>query len=99
MEFVLTKATNNVISYDVILTPSDVITFQLTRLPTTSTSKPSPDPFSYPKTIYLDRFLFHNFALTNQKRVIENKMRQEIQELTHQRTTLTWFNVCSHYDI
>jgi hypothetical protein len=92
MEFVLTKSTNSHISYDVILTPSDVIGFQLTRLPIISSS--SPDPFVYPKTLYLDRFLFNNFALTNEKRGIENKMRHEIQELTHQRAALTQFNVC-----
>jgi hypothetical protein len=93
MEFVLTKTTNSHISYDVILAPSDVIGFQLTHLPVNSSS--SPDPFVYPKTLYLDRFLFKNFALTNEKRGIENKMRQEIQELTHQRAALTQFNVSS----
>ncbi len=95
MEFVLTKTTNSHISYDVILTPSDVIGFQLTRLPNISSSKSSPDPFVYPKTLFLDRFLFNNFALTNEKRGIENKMRHEIQELTHQRAALTQSNVCS----
>lgn len=94
MEYILVNKNNNNISYDVILTPSDVIGFQLLRLPSaSSSSKSSPDPLVYPKTLHLDRFLFHNLGVTNEKRRIEQKMQQEIQELKRQRNTLTLFNV------
>ncbi|KAF9484084.1 hypothetical protein BDN70DRAFT_872980 [Pholiota conissans] len=76
-------------SHDVIITPSEVLTFQLRRAPVLSSSKSSPDPFVYPKTLYLDRFLFMNLALTNDKRRIEHQMLEEIQMLKAHRETLT----------
>ena len=96
MEHILVNNMNNVTSYDVILSPSDVIGFQLSRLPSpssSSSSKSSPDPLVYPKTLYLDRFLFHNLHITHMKRRMEQKMQKDIQELKHQRHNLTRFNV------
>jgi hypothetical protein len=76
--------------HDVIITPSEVLTFQLRRLPSLpGAAKTSPDPFVYPKTIYLDRFLFANLALTNDKRRIEHGMLEEIKALKAHRETLT----------
>jgi len=96
MEYNLTSASNNAVHYDVIIQPSDVLGFQLTRtIPHGSSTKSSADPISFPKTIYLDRFLFDKFELAYHKRDIEQKMRQEIQDLTRQRDTLTRYNVCS----
>jgi len=89
MEHILQKKVNDTLHYDVIVTPSDVIGFQLNRIP--SSSKSSPDPFVYPKTIFLDRFLFHNFALTTQKRALEQEMRKEIWDLTQHKGKLTRF--------
>ena len=91
MENILTSRVNDVLYYDVIITPSDAIGFQLNRRPTTS--KLSPDPFVYPKTIFLDRFLFCNFVLTNEKRALEQSMQEEIRELVKHKETLTRFNV------
>jgi len=96
MEYNLTTAGNNAIHYDVIIEPSDVLGFQLTRAnPHGSSNKGSADPICFPKTLYLDRFLFDKFELAYHKRDIEQKMRQEIQELARQRDTLTKYNVCS----
>ncbi|PPQ90851.1 hypothetical protein CVT25_007386 [Psilocybe cyanescens] len=85
----LTKTTSRYSSHDVIIKPSDVITFQLKRVPSSSTSKTSPDPFAYPKSLYLDRFLFDNLALTNSKRKLERDMLDEIQKLKSYKETLT----------
>ena len=96
MEYNLTSVADNTIHYDVILEPSDVLAFQLTHvIPHGSSTKRFADPISFPKTMYLDRFLFDKFLLVTNKRNIEQKMRQEIQELTRQRVALTRFNVCS----
>jgi hypothetical protein len=95
MEYNLTIPGNNAIHYDVILEPSDVLGFQLTRENLHgSSTKNFADPICYPKTIYLDRFLFDNFELVHNKRNIEEKMRREIQDLTRQREALTRHNVC-----
>lgn len=96
MEHNLTSASNNAIHYDVIIEPSDVLGFQLTRAnPHGSSNKSSADPIGYPKTIYLDRFLFDKFDLVYDKRNTKQKMQQEIQDLMRQRKTLTRYNVCS----
>ncbi|KAH9474579.1 putative ubiquitin carboxyl-terminal hydrolase K02C4.3 [Psilocybe cubensis] len=76
-------------SHDVIIRPSDVITFQLRRLPNASSSKTSPDPFVYPKSLYLDRFMFDNLAFTNNKRKQERRMLEEIENLKAQKEKLT----------
>jgi hypothetical protein len=95
MEYNLTNSSNNTVHYDVILEPSDILGFQLTRAnPHGSATKSSTDPISYPKTLFLDRFLFDRFALAHEKRNLEQKMRQDIQELTVQRETLTRHKVC-----
>lgn len=98
----LSKFTEIDSSHDVIITPSEVLTFQLRRLPSLpGAAKASPDPFVYPKTIYLDRFLFVNLALTNDKRRIERKMLEEIKALKAHRETLTrsevrFFRIINH---
>jgi hypothetical protein len=95
MDHNLTSVSNNIIHYDVIIEPSDVLGFQLTRTnPHGSSNKSFADPIGYPKTLYLDRFLFDKFELVYHKKNTEQKMRQEIQELMRQRNTLTRHNVC-----
>lgn len=81
-------------THDIIIHPSTVITFMLRRNPTApGATKASPDPFVYPKTIYLDRFLFMNLALTNEKRAAEYKMLEQIRELKAMKNTLTQLEV------
>lgn len=84
----LTRIGNRSSSHDVIIRPSDIISFQLKRA-STSLSKTSPDPFVYQKTIYLDRFLFDNIQLTNSKRKQEREMLDEIHRLKVMKETLT----------
>ena len=86
----LTKFTSNGSTHDVIIKPSDVITFNLKRNPAPpGTTGASPDPFVYPKSFYLDRFLFDKLALANSKRRQERQMLEEIKELKEMRETLT----------
>jgi len=93
MDYNLTTVSNNTIHYDVIIEPSDVLGFQLTRTnPHGSSNKTFADPIGYPRTIYLDRFLFDKFELVYHKKNIEQKMQQDIQELTRQRDTLKRYN-------
>ncbi|KAF4612879.1 hypothetical protein D9613_010996 [Agrocybe pediades] len=84
----LCRHNSNLSTYDIILRPSDVLMFELSRIPG-SHSKGSPDPFVYPKTIYLDRFLFDNLALTHTKQKQELQMLDEIANLRKYRETLT----------
>ncbi|KAF8957517.1 hypothetical protein BDZ97DRAFT_1706876 [Flammula alnicola] len=84
----LSKYSNTGSTHDVIIRPSEVIGFQLRRHPP-SGIKSSPDPFVYPKIIFLDRFLFDNLELTNEKRRMERKMLDEIKELKAYKETLT----------
>lgn len=81
-------------SHDVIIKPSELVGFQLKRLPSQSTATPktTPDAFVFPKWIYLDQFLFHNLELANNKREMEREINAEIRELTAHRETLTHFN-------
>jgi len=80
--------------HSVIITPSEVISFQLKRVPNPpGSSKPSPDPFVYPKTIYLDRFLFSNLDTTNFKKRKEISMLKQIKELKAYKEVLTQSDV------
>jgi hypothetical protein len=80
-------------SHDIIIEPSDVLAFQL-AYKRQSSSRSNLDPFFYPKTLFLDRFLMSNVELANQKRRQEKDMNAEIVNLTTQKETLTRYNVC-----
>jgi hypothetical protein len=86
----LNEYTTRWTKHQVIITPSEVIGFQLRRATnSTGSGKPSPDPFIYPKTIYLDRFLFHNLGLTNSKKRKEMAMLRQIRDLRTHKEMLT----------
>ena len=90
---------NGISRHDVIVKPSEVCVFHLKRAPVIpGHSKASPDPFVFPKSFFLDRFLFHNLEFTNEKRELEHRMKDEIKDLTAYKTLLTRSNVsaCSH---
>ncbi|KDR77056.1 hypothetical protein GALMADRAFT_267246 [Galerina marginata CBS 339.88] len=86
----LTIYTPQMSYHDVIINLSDVITFELNRLSVTPTiGSPPLEPFSYPKTIYLDQFLFDNLDLANSKRKLQLEMLGEIEKLKAYRESLT----------
>ncbi|KAH6910678.1 hypothetical protein BKA70DRAFT_90896 [Coprinopsis sp. MPI-PUGE-AT-0042] len=79
-------------SHSVIHEPSMMLAFALVRQPlTASQRKGDPIPFSFPKSFYLDRFLFINLELANRKRSEEEQISWEVQDLQNQRETLTRF--------
>lgn len=80
-------------SHDVIIEPSDVFCFHLRRL-VNQAGKYTPEPFTFPKHIYLDQFLFENLDLANQKRNAERRLLDEISELARMKEGLTRHNVC-----
>ena len=90
---------NGISQHDVIVKPSEVCVFHLKRAPVIpGHAKASPDPFVFPKSFFLDRFLFHNLEFTNEKRELEHSMRAEIKDLTAYKANITRSNVsaCSH---
>ena len=85
---------NGISRHDVIVKPSEVCVFHLKRAPVIpGHAKASPDPFIFPKSFFLDRFLFHNLEFTNDKREVERKMKAEIKDLTSYKAVLTRSNV------
>ncbi|KAM6501179.1 hypothetical protein JOM56_004193 [Amanita muscaria] len=87
----LSRYSDSASSHDVIIEPSDVLAFQLVYR-RQSSSRSNVDPFIYPKTLFLDRFLLSNVELANQKRRQEKDMNAEIVNLTTQKETLTRYN-------
>ncbi|KAJ3504703.1 hypothetical protein NLJ89_g7798 [Agrocybe chaxingu] len=78
-------------NHDVIITPSEALAFEIRHL-SNPPGKASPDPFVYPKTLYLDRFLFDNVSLVNEKRSMERKTLRRIRELSEYKDKLTRHN-------
>lgn len=92
-----------------LVKPSDVVAFQLVRLPQSQTqaqkqtlgqtspqSSSSRTPFLYPKYVYLDQFLRENSALTVQKRSEWNQLQKQIKELVAKKESIANFKVnCS----
>ena len=92
----LNKFYRNGSRHDVIIEPSEVCAFHLRRAPViVGHGKASPDPFVFPKSMFLDRFLFRNLEITNEKRELEHKMIAEIKDLMAHKAMLTRFNVSS----
>lgn len=83
--------------HDVIFEPSELVIFQLktpgSQPSFSGTSKSSPDPFIYQKTIYMDQFLVKNLEIANRKRALEREMLTEINQLVAQKQILTRHNV------
>ena len=89
---------NGISRHDVIVKPSEVCVFHLKRAPIIpGHAKASPDPFVFPKSFFLDRFLFHNLEFTNEKRELEHNMKAEIKELTALKAVLTRSNVSAYW--
>ncbi|KAF6751685.1 hypothetical protein DFP72DRAFT_906842 [Ephemerocybe angulata] len=79
--------------HDLILDPSEFLCFCLGR----SSTNPEPGkndskPFSFPPSFYLDRFMFRNLELTNQKYLQGLEISRDISELRNQRMTLSQLN-------
>ncbi|KAF4579310.1 hypothetical protein EYR36_001120 [Pleurotus pulmonarius] len=73
--------------HDIIVEPSQVVVFGLKQ--GNSSSSSAQEPFTYPKSIYMDQFLGENFKLTNEKRVQQQQIRDRLQELATRKQTIT----------
>ena len=80
--------------HDLILDPAEFLAFSLNRnAPTSNAPKSEQDVFSFPKYFYLDRFLFRNLELMNEKMLEGRALAEEISELTNRKTTMSRLNV------
>ncbi|KAJ2919732.1 hypothetical protein MD484_g700, partial [Candolleomyces efflorescens] len=79
--------------HDLILDPAEFLAFSLNRnAPTSDAPKSEQDGFSFPKYFYLDRFLFRNLELMNEKMLEGRALAEEISELTNRKTTMSRLN-------
>ncbi|RXW12742.1 hypothetical protein EST38_g13108, partial [Candolleomyces aberdarensis] len=80
-------------AHDVILDPAEFLAFALNRNPSaTNAPKSEQDMFSFPKSFYLDRFLFRNLELVNEKMLEGRAIAEEISELSNRKTTMSRLN-------
>jgi hypothetical protein len=80
-------------SHELISTPSEMVTFLIDVRPGLSAGTSSPEPFSYPKTIYMDQFIEKNLDLANETRAEQRQAQKDIEILTAQKRNITRFEV------
>ncbi|KAJ7476769.1 hypothetical protein FB451DRAFT_247238 [Mycena latifolia] len=68
--------------------PSEMVTFQINVL-SNSSAGATPEPFVYPKTIYLDEFMEANLDLANETRASQRQIQKEMETLTTRKRALT----------
>ncbi|KAJ7287345.1 hypothetical protein C8J57DRAFT_1653545 [Mycena rebaudengoi] len=78
-------------SHELISTPSEMVTFLIDVRPGLSAGTSSPEPFSYPKTIYMDQFIEKNLDLANETRAEQRQAQKDIEILTAQKRNITRF--------
>lgn len=71
---------------DVIVSPSQVVAFQLARLHHNGGER---QRFSYPSSIYLDQFMHEKSGLANDKRRLQHELLAEIDALREKQRALT----------
>ncbi|TFK29498.1 hypothetical protein FA15DRAFT_664043 [Coprinopsis marcescibilis] len=81
-------------THDVIVEPSEMISFKLVRHPPPDDGQKKPEaiPFQFPKSFFLDQFLFRNLEISVRKQTQQLDLSREIEELKQQRETLTHLN-------
>ncbi|KAJ7084967.1 hypothetical protein C8R44DRAFT_821787, partial [Mycena epipterygia] len=77
--------------HQLILQPSEMVTFEITVNASSSTGTSSPEPLVYPKCIYMDQFLAVNLDLANETRTSQRQIQKEIETLTATKKKLTRF--------
>ncbi|KAJ7510628.1 hypothetical protein B0H11DRAFT_2215383 [Mycena galericulata] len=78
--------------HQLILQPSEMVTFEISVMPSSSTASSSPEPFVFPKTIYMDEFLAANLDLANETRVSQRLIQIEIETLAEKKKNITRFD-------
>ncbi|KAJ7202684.1 hypothetical protein B0H12DRAFT_1162588 [Mycena haematopus] len=77
--------------HQLIQRPSEVVTFEIVVNMSSSTGGGSPEPFAYPKCIYMDQFLDVNMDLANETRASQLQIQQELEQLATKRRDITRF--------
>ncbi|PPQ79204.1 hypothetical protein CVT26_000555 [Gymnopilus dilepis] len=87
----MTETDGLVSSHNLIIDPSTIIPFCVNAGGdrTIAAGGGSMSPFTYPRTIFLDRFLSRNFPLVDDRRVIKNDLLRQVQRLKADRVLLT----------
>ncbi|KAJ6587377.1 hypothetical protein B0H10DRAFT_2093935, partial [Mycena sp. CBHHK59/15] len=76
--------------HNLILQPSELVTFHIQVKPSSSTGA-SPEPFVYPKCIYMDQFMHENLDLANETRATQRQLQKDIEMLTVKKRNITRF--------
>ncbi|KAJ6537423.1 hypothetical protein DFH09DRAFT_1178175 [Mycena vulgaris] len=74
--------------HQLIREPSEMVTFEIT-VHSNSSSGTTPEPFVYPKSIYMDEFLAVNLDLANETRMSQRQIQKQIEELTTEKRDIT----------
>ena len=93
------SASTNGQGQQVIIQPSEVVTFQLVRRgggrDRRAIGLDDKSLFRYPISIYLDQFLASNAELAKEKRTSAADMVRELGRLQGKGNALRWFQVCA----
>ncbi|EKM56764.1 uncharacterized protein PHACADRAFT_207955 [Phanerochaete carnosa HHB-10118-sp] len=81
----LKEASDDPLAPQLILKPSDVVAFQLTR------SSSDRLRFNFPAYFYLDRFLYDKASMAGEKRKLQQELLGEVVQLEATRAALTKF--------
>ncbi|KAF7325876.1 Glycoside hydrolase family 79 protein [Mycena kentingensis (nom. inval.)] len=76
--------------HQLITAPSELVAFEINVRPA-AVPTPSPEPLSYPKTLYLDEFLEANLDLANETRESQRRYRNQIETFMERRRKITRF--------
>ncbi|KAJ7156274.1 hypothetical protein C8R46DRAFT_1355982 [Mycena filopes] len=86
-------------AHRLIIEPSEVVTFHISvSTPSSTTGGPSPEPFVFPKSIYMDQFLGANLDLANETRATQRDLQKELGELAAERRSITRFEDCDVFE-
>ncbi|KAF8142900.1 hypothetical protein K438DRAFT_1877154 [Mycena galopus ATCC 62051] len=77
--------------HQLIQRPSEMVTFEIVVNMSNATGGASPEPFAYPKCIYMDQFLEVNMDLANETRASQVQIQRELEQLTAKKRNLTRF--------
>ncbi|KAJ7039735.1 hypothetical protein C8F04DRAFT_277914 [Mycena alexandri] len=78
--------------HQLIQEPSEMVTFHINVNPLSSTTGgPSPEPFVFPKSIYMDQFLAVNLDLANETRASQRQIQKDLELLTTKKQNITRF--------
>ncbi|KAF7350731.1 Glycoside hydrolase family 79 protein [Mycena sanguinolenta] len=81
-------------THHLIQRPSEIVTFEIAVIKggfSTSGGGASPEPFAYPKCIYMDQFLEANVDLANETRASQMQIQKDLEQLAKKRRDITRF--------